>query len=335
MIHYFNPNNRPDASCAIRQSGIAPNWLEEDIRPREGNQTRGTPVKAGANLQHLLACGPAVIYSCAPAGDYRTTFISENVRTLLGYEVAEFLCNPKFWINHLHPEDMGSVFGHLARLPGNTCCSVEYRFLHRDGTYHWLRDELRLVCTEDGSPQEIVGHRIDITGRQEGAEELKRAYEELGIQVEARTEELKIKARHLEEANSALRVLLRQGEEYKKELDETIVSNLRTLVDPCIQKLRKSGLNEDQMAYLNLMEAHLQELVSPFVKSLSNKHMGLTQMELKVASLVRGGKMTSEIARMLNISENAVTFHRHNLRAKFGLKDKKINLASYLQSLDI
>jgi len=293
------------------------------------------PVKTGVNLQHLLACSPAVFYSCAPAGDYRTTFISENVRTLLGYEVAEFLCNPRFWINHLHPEDMGSVFSRLARLPGNTCSSIEYRFLHKDGTYHWIRDELRLVCTEDGNPLEIVGHRVDITGRRDGPEDLKRAYEELGMQVEERTEELKIKARHLEEANSALRVILRQGEEYKKELDETIISNMKTLVDPCIQKLRQSALTEDQMAYLNLLEAHLQDIVSPFVKNLSNKHMGLTQMELKVAGLVRGGKLTSEIAALLNISENAVIFHRHNLRAKFGLKGKKINLASYLQSLDL
>jgi DNA-binding CsgD family transcriptional regulator len=51
-----------------------------------------------------------------------------------------------------------------------------------------------------------------------------------------------------------------------------------------------------------------------------------------VADLLRSGKTTKEIADNLCLSESTVLFHRNNLRAKLGLKGKKANLRTYLQS---
>ncbi|MCK5419730.1 MAG: PAS domain S-box protein, partial [Desulfobacterales bacterium] len=50
-------------------------------------------------LQHILASNPAVIYSCNPTGDCATTFISDNVKTELGYESREYTQNREFWID--------------------------------------------------------------------------------------------------------------------------------------------------------------------------------------------------------------------------------------------
>jgi DNA-binding CsgD family transcriptional regulator len=52
-----------------------------------------------------------------------------------------------------------------------------------------------------------------------------------------------------------------------------------------------------------------------------------------VANLIRQGRSSKEIAKMLNVSTAAISFHRHNLRKKMGLLNKKTTLRSHLQSL--
>ena len=48
---------------------------------------------------------------------------------------------------------------------------------------------------------------------------------------------------------------------------------------------------------------------------------------------VKEDKSTKEISELLYISESAVQFHRHNIRKKLGMVDKKVNLQTFLQSL--
>ena len=59
----------------------------------------------------------------------------------------------------------------------------------------------------------------------------------------------------------------------------------------------------------------------------------LTPQEIQVASLVKDGKASKEIAGILNVSETTVHFHRKNLRKKFGLSNSQTNLRSYLISI--
>ena len=60
----------------------------------------------------------------------------------------------------------------------------------------------------------------------------------------------------------------------------------------------------------------------------------MTPVDIRVASLVREGKTNKEIADILLVSKNTILFHRHNIRGKLGIKNKKINLRSHLMSLE-
>jgi DNA-binding CsgD family transcriptional regulator len=108
---------------------------------------------------------------------------------------------------------------------------------------------------------------------------------------------------------------------------------VKKLIFPYIENLKHLNLNGDQMTQVEIIESHLNDIISPFLRSLSSAYSSLTPREIQVASLVKEGKTTKEITKLLNISATAVDFHRKNLRLKFGLKNKNTNLRSYLTSL--
>ena len=59
----------------------------------------------------------------------------------------------------------------------------------------------------------------------------------------------------------------------------------------------------------------------------------LSPKEAKIACLIKDGLTNKEIAKMLNLSKSTILTHRHHVRTKLGLKNKKQNLQTYLNSL--
>jgi PAS domain S-box-containing protein len=132
----------------------------------ERKQAADALLIAQKRLEYLLSSSPAIIYSCKP-DDYTATFVSENVNLLLGYEAQEFLEDANFWMTHIHPDDRELIFAELSQLFDLGQNSYEYRFLHKDGTYRWLLDVLKLVRDEEGNPIECIGSMSDITQRKQ------------------------------------------------------------------------------------------------------------------------------------------------------------------------
>lgn len=186
------------------------------------------------------------------------------------------------------------------------------------------------VYKDDFSPSE---NEIKVIGIIASAlciqEEQHRAEEEL----KTREKELFIKSRSLEEVNTALKVLLRRREEDSKEFEKRVLSNVKKLIDPYIKKLKKSGLNPDQMIYADILDSNISEITSPFSKDISAKYMELTPQEIHVAHYIREGKTSKDIAKLLNITARTVNFHRENIRRKLGLSNKKTNIRSCLLSI--
>lgn len=147
-----------------------------------------------------------------------------------------------------------------------------------------------------------------------------------------REQELEIKTEDLEDANTALRVLIKKGEEDKKELEERLVLNVKELLEPMIDKLKESGMNKQQMEYIDVIESHIDNIIAPLIQGLSVDQLKLTPTELRIANLIRYGKTTKEIAQMLNLSMRTIDVNRNNIRKKIGISNQKINLQTYLNS---
>ena len=185
---------------------------------------------------------------------------------------------------------------------------------------HWYY--MRAIRMSYEGPVRLVVSHEDITA-------LKLAEESL-IQREQELEEQK---QSLEEANIALKVLLKQRETDKLELEQKVLVNMKQMVFPYLDKLKTTGLKQRERTYFEILESHLNEIISPFLHRLSAASIFLTPQETQVAALIKDGKTSKEIADILNVSETTIHFHRKNLRTKFGLKNKKTNLRSHLMSL--
>lgn len=147
-------------------------------------------------------------------------------------------------------------------------------------------------------------------------------------------EELRVKSLNLEEVNAALRVLLKQRDQDKKEMEDKILSNVKKLVLPYVEKLKEKRLEQEQRTYLDILETNLKNIISPFVQKMVYMYSHFTPTEIMVANLIRDGKTIKEIAKISGVSENAINHHRQNIRDKLGLNKQKINLKSYLMSLN-
>lgn len=128
-------------------------------------------------LQFLLLASPVIIFCCKPDDNYRMTFISENVRAILGYGSQVFLSEPGFWLQQVHPDDIDCLLAHSDQFFEQGFHSQEYRFRRADGTYCWLYTKMCLFQNDDGQPSEIVGYLLDISDRKHTEEALRTSEE--------------------------------------------------------------------------------------------------------------------------------------------------------------
>jgi PAS domain S-box-containing protein len=150
----------------------------------------------------------------------------------------------------------------------------------------------------------------------------------------ARAEEaLAVKSHALEEMNTALKVLLNQREDDKRELEQTIRSNVERLVFPYLENLKEGGLTEQQKGALEVLEMNLKAITSPFLGPSRSKVPSLTPREIEIINLIRLGKTSKQIGTQLHLGKATIDFHRDRIRRKLGLTSDKADLRTYLLSL--
>jgi PAS domain S-box-containing protein len=247
-------------------------------------------------------------------------------------------------------------------LAGQKIHLFETKRLTRDGRLLDVQLSSTLYFDEEGKPAGNIVTLRDITAQKHVERELLKYHDQLGelvaertaelaktnaqlaqevedrkraeAQLRKREKELQAQSLHLEEVNTALRVLLKQRDDDKRELGEIVTSNVRELIGPYLERLKKGRLAAVQKALVGILESNLNDIISPFTSQLSARLCNLTPTEIRVANLVREGKTNKEMAELLLLSKNTILFHRHNIRTKLGLRKSKKNLRAHLLGVE-
>jgi diguanylate cyclase (GGDEF)-like protein/PAS domain S-box-containing protein len=106
---------------------------------------------------------------------YRTTFVSDRARDMLGYEPSDYLADPQFWENHVHPDDLAqAVAASDAAIHDLRAVVLEYRFMAADGRWVWINDRVRVTTDPSGRSRRLTGVMIDVSERKRLESELER-----------------------------------------------------------------------------------------------------------------------------------------------------------------
>lgn len=152
---------------------------------KELKRTESALMATQSQLQYLLSSSPAVIYTCPHDHPYCPTFVSENSLEHLGYRPEEMIGDCSFWRDRIHPDDAPELFSSIKQLYQRGYSQSEYRFEHSDGSYGWVRDEMKLICKGENQGEEIVGALYDITERKRAEEQVRQQAALLDIATDA------------------------------------------------------------------------------------------------------------------------------------------------------
>ncbi len=116
---------------------------------------------------------PAITYV---ETDGRTTYISPQIETVLGFTPQEWRSDPALWTRQLHPDDRERVLAEdAAEYEPGQIFSTDYRIFAKDGRLVWLHNEAVPVLDGDGRPRAWQGVVMDITAQKDAEEQLRAA----------------------------------------------------------------------------------------------------------------------------------------------------------------
>jgi PAS domain S-box-containing protein len=307
--------------------------LELEIKDKELNtkytELKNTQEKLCESNKHIQSlmnnASGFVIYRLAYNKDdpYNLTpvFVSPSVKDLLGIDPEEFTSENFF--HHIHPDDVARVKEANQLAFESNRFDIICRFYNAiKDRWIWIHTISTGVRNAENQVTHVNGIVIDITEKQEATEKLK-----------INEKELMDKARELGKMNAALNFLLEKREKDKIDLQNRIAANIKQLIFPYLTKIREGNIGGDQLELLDIIKSNLNEITAKFSYQLSSRHIGLTPTEISIADLVRQGHRSKEIAQLLHLSPKTVETHREKIREKLGIKNKKINLQSFLASM--
>ena len=107
LLHISPGDFNAEGTAAVIEQAIRTATREPETKARR--QLTEVQAAAQERLGRLLSSSPAVIYSFKATGDFAPTFVSNNIIDVFGYAPAEYLQDPCFWRDRVHPDDLARV----------------------------------------------------------------------------------------------------------------------------------------------------------------------------------------------------------------------------------
>ena len=226
-----------------------------------------------------------------------------------------------------------------------TLIDVEERGVHLerlqrrlDGELLPIRYESKLITKSghavpvDVTASKIIWHEQpacmlivrDISSQKQTEAELIREQVILENRVKERTKELV-------ETNQALSVLARNIDQKRERGQEKILKTINSKILPIIEQFQENKTFEKHRAEIDVLKAYLSEMTANS-KDEPGVIFILSNAELRIATMIKNGFSSPEIARLLSISLDTVKTHRKHIRRKLNLSNSKINLTTYLRA---
>jgi PAS domain S-box-containing protein len=187
----------------------------------------------------------------------------------------------------------------------------------------WFHQNIHPVFDVHGNVRRLAIFSYDITDQKKTE-----------LLLKEKERELKIHSTRLEELTTTLKILLKKREQDKKEMERNLMANVKKLIEPFMEEIKHTKLDDRQKSLLKIIESNIHEIISPMSRKLSMETLDLTCAEIRIANLIKHGHTSKKISEILNISTQTVETHRKNIRKKIGIDRKKANLRSYLLSMD-
>ncbi|HEV8282885.1 MAG TPA: response regulator [Chitinophagaceae bacterium] len=134
-------------------------------------------------LEMILENSASVVFTADPS-ENRTTYISGNVKSILGYDPADF-SERFFWASIIHPDDASEIFASMPAFYEKGFEEREFRIKHKDGTWRWIHGKIKLLKNQKGQPKELIGSWLDITEQHKYRETILKSEERFQLAAKA------------------------------------------------------------------------------------------------------------------------------------------------------
>ncbi|MCQ1535896.1 PAS domain S-box protein [Methanosarcina sp. KYL-1] len=150
-----------------------------DVTGRKMSEDR---LKKALEMQEIMKTvinnSPAVVFLWENKENWPAVFVSENV-TQIGYLVEDFISGKVLYGQIIHPDDLPKVEKELEEriTEGAVDFNMEYRIFTKAGDLRWVNERTFIHRNEEGEVIRFEGIVLDVTGRKENEEALKKALE--------------------------------------------------------------------------------------------------------------------------------------------------------------
>jgi PAS domain S-box-containing protein len=250
------------------------------------------------------------------------TYVNDRLCAMLGYSREEFVGHPA--IEFLDEANRKNFKEQMAARRRGSQNAYELAWRHKNNSKVSTIISPQPLLDEAGNFQGAIAIITDNTSQKQTEAELIREQLKLEHRVKERTKELV-------ETNQALSVLARNIDQKRERVQEKTTRAVNSKIFPIIEQFQKNKAFAKHRTEIDVLKAYLKDLTAE-AKDEPNIIFILSNAELRVATMIKNGFSSPEIARMLSVSQDTVKTHRKNIRRKLNICNTKINLTTYLRA---